>query len=257
MRQFARLFAAIDQTNSTNAKVVRMSEYFRTVPPAVAAWAVFFLTGRLLKRLVPHASISRWTMTATGLEEWMLLECYSVVGDGAETAALVLDQLVPREVAERRGDDNLVEWVEERILPLRHLDPDQQQAAVLAWVRELDRWERLVLFKLLTGELRLGVSHTLVVRALAQASGLPATTIAARLMGDWTPTAPWFERVMTPGTTDDDRSRPYPFYLATPLEGSESVDVCRSGRSSGSGTAFARSWSNVVDDFISGRAARN
>ena len=32
----------------------------------------------------------------------------------------------------------------------------------------LDRSERLVLLKLLTGELRLGVSQTLVVRALAQ-----------------------------------------------------------------------------------------
>ena len=46
-----------------------------------------------------------------------------------------------------------------------------------------------MLLKLLTGELRVGVSQTLVVRALAQAAALPATTIAARLMGDWTPTA--------------------------------------------------------------------
>ncbi|MGH9176410.1 MAG: hypothetical protein ACRD1H_18720, partial [Vicinamibacterales bacterium] len=87
-----------------------------------------------------------------------------------------------------------------------------------SWVRELDRWQRLVLFKLLTGELRLGVSQTLVVRALAQASQLPAATMAARLMGDWTPAAAWFDALMTPGVRDDDLSRPYPFYLASPIE---------------------------------------
>ncbi|HEX4913056.1 MAG TPA: cisplatin damage response ATP-dependent DNA ligase, partial [Vicinamibacterales bacterium] len=65
----------------------------------------------------------------------------------------------------------------------------------------------------------LGVSQTLVVRAVAQAASLPATTIAARLMGEWTPTASWFERLIAPEVTDDDRSRPFPFCLASPLEG--------------------------------------
>ena len=78
-----------EPTRTTNAKVEAMREYFRAAPPADAAWAVFFLTGRRLKRLVPHAAISTWTMAATGLEEWMLLECYSIVGDGAETAAAI------------------------------------------------------------------------------------------------------------------------------------------------------------------------
>jgi DNA ligase-1 len=223
MRRFARLFAAIDQTNSTNAKVEVMREYFLAAPPADAAWAVFFLTGRRLKRLVPHAAISAWTMTAVGLEEWLFLECYSVVGDGAETAALVLDQLVTKREQNTDGE-SLAEWVEERILPLRQMESEEQQDTVLSWVSDLDRWERLVLFKLLTGELRLGVSQTLVVRALAQASRLPATTVAARLMGDWTPGPIWFERLITPDTTDEDRSRPFPFYLATPLEGGETAN---------------------------------
>jgi len=93
VREFANLYDAIDSTTSTNAKVAAMVEYFAEAPGADAAWAVFFLTGRRLKRLVPHASIGEWTLAATGLEDWMLGECYSVVGDGAETAALLLDVL--------------------------------------------------------------------------------------------------------------------------------------------------------------------
>ena len=219
MNRFASLFASLDQTNSTNAKVEAMVEYFRTVPPADAAWATFFLTGRRIKRLVPYTAVSRWTMSATGVSEWLLMECYSVVGDGAETASLILDQLDPVPETDGSGPISLSDWVEQRILPLRQMDPDDQEATVIEWIRPLDRWQRLVLFKLLTGELRLGVSHTLVVRALAEVSDVAPTTMAARLMGEWMPSATWFESVMSPGVTDDDLSKPYPFCLASPFEG--------------------------------------
>ena len=219
MMRFAALFAAIDQTTSTNAKVEAMSSYFASAAPEDAAWAVFFLTGRRLKRLIPGAAIREWTMAATGIEAWLLEECYAVVGDGAETSALVLDQLPSTQAPLL----SLSQWVEHRILPLRNIDPHLQQFQVLTWVRELDRWQRLVLLKLLTGELRLGVSQTLVVRALAGTANLPATTMAARLMGDWTPTASWYRSLLTAGVTDDDLSRPYPFFLAAPIEQTQDV----------------------------------
>lgn len=215
MRRFAALYDAIDGTTSTNAKVAAMTEYFASAPPADAAWAVFFLTGRRLKRLLPYASIWEWTQSATGMDHWLLEECYGVVGDGAEVAALVLDQL-PSEAAE---DLPLSAWVEQRILRLRGMDPTTQEAEVTAWWQTLDRLQRFILLKLLTGELRVGVSQTLVVRALARAADLPVTTTAARLMGEWTPTAEWFEALQSHERTEDDRSRPYPFCLASPLEG--------------------------------------
>ena len=220
MQRFAALYDEIDSTTSTNAKVAAMARYLAEAPRADAAWAVFFLTGRRLKRLVPHASIADWTMAATGVEDWLLGECYSVVGDGAETAALLMDLVGTREGA--HGDQpglSLAQWVETRIMPLRELDPDQQRRQVLGWCAELRRLERFILFKLLTGEFRVGVSQTLVVRAIAQAAALEPAIVAARLMGDWTPTADWFDRVLSPEHTDDDRSRPYPFALASPLDG--------------------------------------
>jgi len=214
MRRFAALYDAIDSTTSTNAKVAAMAAYFSEAPPADAAWAVFFLTGRRLKRLVPYAAINDWTLAATGLDQWLLAECYSVVGDGAETVALVLDQVV----VETREDVPLADWVEQRILPLRGMDPAAQQARVSPWWGQLDRSQRFMLLKILTGELRVGVSQTLVVRALAQAAQRPPTTVAARLMGDWAPTGEWFTSLLSPEHTDEDRSRPYPFFLASPLE---------------------------------------
>jgi DNA ligase-1 len=245
MTRFAELFAALDGTTSTNVKVEAMVRYLAAAPPADAAWAVFFLTGRRLKRLLPYRAISEWTLALAGIEEWLLGECYAVVGDGAETATLILDRL-PCTPAEPLG---LAPWVETRILPLRTATPDAQRRAVVGWVGELGHWERFTLFKLLTGELRLGVSQTLVVRALGQVAALPPTSIAARLMGEWTPSAEWYRGLVDAGVTDADRSRPYPFCLASPIDNAvadaaaiEAVaGAAAPGWPSGSGTASAPS----------------
>jgi DNA ligase-1 len=225
MERFARLFDAIDSTTSTNAKVAAMARYFAEAPPADAAWAAFFLTGRRLKRLVPYAAIHDWTLAATGLPPWLLEESYAVVGDGAETAALVLDQL-PRDTPHAEDTAEglpLSRWVEDRILTLRGLDPDAQRERVTRWWRPLDRLQRFVFLKMITGELRVGVSQTLVVRGLAEASGLPVATVAARLMGDWSPTPDWFTSVVAHEPREADESRPYPFFLASPIAGDPSV----------------------------------
>jgi len=39
------------------------------------------------------------------------------------------------------------------------------------------------------------------------------------VMGDWTPSAEWFERVIAAESGEADPSQPYPFFLASPLEG--------------------------------------
>ena len=159
MKAFAALYDAIDRTTSTNAKVAAMARYFETAlsagqtpcatgdPRADAAWTVFFLTGRRLKRLIPAASIREWTLAATGLDGWLLEECYAVVGDGAETAALILEQISTEDQMSVRATDEvpLTEWVEARILPLKSADPATQQARVTEWWRTLDRQQRFVL----------------------------------------------------------------------------------------------------------------
>jgi DNA ligase-1 len=72
--------------------------------------------------------------------------------------------------------------------------------------------------KLLTGEFRVGVSHTLVVRAVAQLAGLPTAIVEHRLMGNWEASADAFASLVAPESPADDPSRPYPFCLASPFE---------------------------------------
>jgi DNA ligase-1 len=89
---------------------------------------------------------------------------------------------------------------------------------VRAW-RELGRLERYVWNKLITGSFRVGASVRLVERALSSASGLAEGVVAHRLMGAWDPTPEFYLRLLGPDTRDADASRPYPFFLAYPLEG--------------------------------------
>jgi DNA ligase-1 len=230
MKRFAALYQRLDGTTSTNAKVAAMVDYFQDVEAAVeashpgpradGAWAVHFLSGGKLKRLVGTGPLRLWAREEAGLPEWLFDESYHSVGDLAETVSLVLDAAgrTRPEGEESAEDLPLARWVEERLLPLKKLDEDEQRRRVTSWWRELDRREVFLLAKLLTGALRVGVSRGLVERALAEASGLPKPAIAHRLMGRWTPSAHSFAALLAPEDGSEDESRPYPFYLASPLD---------------------------------------
>lgn len=213
MKAFADLYAALDETTRTAEKTAAMARYFAAAPPADAAWAVYFLSGRKPRQAVPSKRLRLWARELAGVPEWLFDDCYHHVGDVAETIALLLP---PAAAASVRP---LADWVENRLLPLRAMDePDQRAAAVAAW-GELDERQRFVWNKLITGEFRVGVSQLLVVRALAQVSGLPTDTVSHRLMGAWEPTPAFYAALVAPDSGDADVSRPYPFFLAHPLEG--------------------------------------
>ena len=245
MKRFAQLYDAIDRTTSTNGKVAALAAYLAVAPPADAAWALFFLTGRRLKRHLATRLMHEWTLELTGLPEWLVQESYSIVGDFAEAIALLLegrirpmspadirrappddidhrlpfDEPAPAFIDDRVEDVSLATWIEERILPLRDLDDEEKRVRVLTWWSRLPRNELFLLNKLLTGEFRVGVSHTLVVRAVAQIAALPTAAVEHRLMGNWEPSAEAFVSLIAPDDPAGDPSRPYPFCLASPLEG--------------------------------------
>ncbi len=221
MRDFARLFDAIDQTTSTSGKVAALVAYFHDAPTHDAAWAASFLLGRRPKRLVRAPDVRRWAAAAADIPDWLFEECYAQVGDLAETIALLIPDPDPDSGAVDAGDEttqaSLSWWVERQLLPLAGMTPDNQRAALMnAWAR-LGGTARFVFNKLITGAFRVGVSDGLVVRALAQVSGISAETIAHRLMGQWEPSAAWYVQLIGTETTDADWSRPYPFLLAYPL----------------------------------------
>ena len=113
MRRFSDLYEALDSTSSTRAKVEAMARYFRDVPPEDAAWAVFFLTGQRLKRLISGRMLREWALRYTGLPEWLVGDAHAATGDSAETVTLLVHECV----AAVSDPLPLHRWLEERILP--------------------------------------------------------------------------------------------------------------------------------------------
>ncbi len=212
MRRFVALFETLDATTATNAKVEALRSYFAAAPPADAAWAVYFLTGRRLKHLIGPVRLKRWLIEQTGLPAWLVDASHQHVGDLAETIALLqADPAAPV------PPQSLAEWVEGRLLPLAAQAEADQAIQLTAWWQTLPPTACLLVNKLLTGALRVGVSQTLVERALAEVAGLPRPVIAHRLMGDWQPDSDFYRVLLDPDATTADQARPYPFFLCHPL----------------------------------------
>ncbi|MGA9434614.1 MAG: ATP-dependent DNA ligase [Roseobacter sp.] len=212
MKEFAHLFNAVDQSTKTTVKTNALAEYFTAAPEQDRLWTIALFSGKRPKRAVTTTKLREWAAEMAGIPLWLFEESYPVVGDLAETIALVL----PDTASET--DHGLSYWIEN----LRRLS-DQDEAARKAFVasawQQLGGAERFVFNKLITGGFRMGVSQKLMTRALAKATGQAETELAHRLMGNWTPEETSWHQLILADDPMADASRPYPFYLSYGLDG--------------------------------------
>ncbi|WEF33367.1 ATP-dependent DNA ligase [Pseudoduganella chitinolytica] len=219
MREFARLYAELDETTATNRKLDALQAYFSSAAPENAAWAVYFLAGGKPRQAVPVKLLRQYATEYAGLDDWLFDECYDAVGDLAETIAHILPE------PKTRSDVGLAEWIEQRIAPLRGAAPETIRQALFDYWDELETRERFLLMKLIGGGFRVGVSKLLVTRALSAIAAVDSKLIAQRLMG-WTdgsvrPTAQGFLQLIAAQSDQEHAMRggqPYPFFLAHQLQ---------------------------------------
>lgn len=219
MKAFAELYSRLDATTSSNAKLAAMRDYFAKVPPQDAAWAVYFLSGGRPRQLVPTKLLREQAMTLGKLPEWLFEESYQAVGDLAETLALLLPE------AEHDSDEGLAVWMEDKLLPLRGLPPEELAERLPTFWSQLDRVSLMVCIKLITGSFRVGVSKLLVTRALAAMADIDSKRVAQRLVGytdlSHRPSAEGFLKLIAAESDDEHAQRggqPYPFFLAHALQ---------------------------------------
>ena len=211
MKAFARLFTDLDQTNKTNAKVAILKSYFSEASDQDKLWTLALFTHRRPKRQVNTTLLKTWAVEMANMPEWLFQESYDVVGDLAETIALLLP---PPSASHESG---LSEWIDQ-LIAMKDMEEEDKKAFIHKTWNQLDRAERLVFNKLLTGGFRIGVSQNLIVRALAEAFDIDKSVLAHRITGSWTPLTTSFQALILDEGDHDDDSKPYPFYLAHPLE---------------------------------------
>lgn len=108
------------------------------------------------------------------------------------------------------------------------------------------------------GSFRIGVSQTLVVRAIAEVTGKEPAYIFHRMMGHWDSFTISYDELIHAENAGEELSKPYPFYLAYAIEGElENLGTPEEWQVDGNGTASARRLFYAMENCLSGRAEKS
>jgi DNA ligase 1 len=212
MKQFTQLFLQLDRTNKTNEKVELLKSYFLSAPEEDKLWALALFTGRRPPSTIKSAQLQMWALEQANIPEWLYRESYNSVGDMAETISLLL----PVQIS--TSNKTLSEWFH-ALAALKKANDEQKKEFILTAWKQFSPHELFVFNKLMMGSFRIGVSQTLVVRAVSEAVQQEAAVITHRIMGDWDPFKTTFNELIQAENVNDQYSKPYPFYLAYAIEG--------------------------------------
>lgn len=212
MKNFAQLIKVLDSSNKTNVKVDALTMYFKNASPEDKVWTIAILSHRRPPRPVNTTLLRNWANELANIPLWLFEESYHIVGDLAETIALIIP------TTKEHSDKSLTEYLQEIIALKKKSDPEKKQYLQENWLA-LNYYERFVFTKLITGSLRIGVSQKLMTRALSKAEDVDEDALAYKLMGNWDPNTITFQELILDEQSSDYLSKPYPFYLAYPIEG--------------------------------------
>ncbi|RVU01761.1 ATP-dependent DNA ligase [Mucilaginibacter limnophilus] len=211
MKNFANLFLSLDETNKTNEKVRILKDYFNCVPDSDKMQMLALFTGRRPKRPINATLVRNWAIEMSNIPPWLFEESYHVVGDLAETMSLLMPE------STGGSSKTLSEWVAEINEIATKTEEERKLWLTESWMM-LDRQERFVFNKILTGSFRVGVSQNLVIKALSDVTGIEPATLTHRVMGSWMPETYSYTQLIEARGAADDISRPYPFFLAYPIQ---------------------------------------
>jgi len=211
MKQFAQLIKTLDGTNKTNVKVQALSNYFLEATDKDKVWTIAILSHRRPPRPVNTTLLRTWAAELSNIPAWLFEESYHIVGDLAETIALVVPS------SEKGSKKSLTTFLQEMIALKPKSEPEKKEYLFQNW-SVLDYYERFVFTKLITGGFRIGVSQKLMTRALSKATGIEEDILAYKLMGNWDPNHISFHDLVLEEKESDYLSKPYPFYLAYAVE---------------------------------------
>ncbi|KAA9040759.1 ATP-dependent DNA ligase [Ginsengibacter hankyongi] len=210
---FAQLVTELSSSTKTNDKLQSLVDYFATAPDADKVWVIAIFSGRRPRRAVNSRLMREWCAEITNYPSWLFDECYHSVGDLAETLALLLP-----ETKEQDQINKSLSYYLETFISIEKQDEAIRKKFIVDSWNQMNRDERFVFNKLITGSFRIGVSQKTIVNALAKIVDLSSSVIAHRISGNWDPSTTSFNDLLSESASITDFSKPYPFYLAYALE---------------------------------------
>lgn len=216
MKKMLELLKNLDQTTSTLKKVESLKNYFKSVPPEDACWGLYIISGEKIPTKIQRNVVQGAFIEFIGMPEWLFKESYYHTGDSSEAMALLRGPL-----KDPKDPPQLHKFIEEELLNLKKLDPEEQKKKFFSWWSSYDEQTLFLIHKCFTGGLRMGVSKNLLIQAMAQVAGVDKETMSFRLMGDFQPTPQYYNHLLVQDVTIEQVSKPYPFFLASQVENPE------------------------------------
>ncbi|MDQ2721391.1 MAG: ATP-dependent DNA ligase, partial [Bacteroidota bacterium] len=213
LQLFAQLINELNSSTKTNDKLQSLINYFAVAPDDDKVWVIAIFSGRRPRRAVNSRLMRDWCGTITGLPDWLFDECYHTVGDLAETLALLLP-----ETKNTDKENKSLSYYLEEFVSLEKQDESIKEKFIIDNWEQMNRDERFVFNKLITGSFRIGISQKMIVNALAKIVNISSSVIAHRISGNWDPSTTAFDELLSQSASVSDYSKPYPFYLAYALD---------------------------------------
>ena len=213
LQLFAELVTELSSSTKTNDKLQSLVDYFSTAVDADKVWVIALFSGRRPRRAVNSKLMREWCLEIIGIPDWLFGECHSTVGDFSETLALLLSEI---EIVDQQ-DENLSFYLEKFVRIEKEDESIKKNFIVESW-KQMNREEKFVFNKLITGSFRIGVSQKTIVNALAKVVQLSPSEIAHRISGNWDPSTTSFIELLNETASVTDFSKPYPFYLAYAID---------------------------------------
>jgi DNA ligase-1 len=181
MQAYAALLDRLVLTPGRNGKIRLLVDYFGAVPDPDRGYALAAITGDLSIASVKPAMLRG--LAIERLDEVLFGYSWDYVGDLAETIALVWPG---------KAEDGRVPHLHEVVEALHAASRLEGPRLVERWLDQLDASGRYALLKLVTGELRIGVTARLAKQALARFGGKEVIEIEEIWHGLHPPYGPLF-----------------------------------------------------------------
>ena len=159
MIRFAALLDRLAYEPRRNAKIALVADYLATTPDPDRGWGLAALTGSLVFQHAKPGIIR--TLVMERVDPVLFGYSWDYVGDLSETVALIWP-------APPHGATQPAPSLDEVVTRLATASKSDLPALLAAWLDRLDESGRFALIKLITGELRIGVSARLAKTALAR-----------------------------------------------------------------------------------------
>ena len=124
MKDFSLLIQRLDQLTKTSEKVKVLSDYFKTTPHKDVVWTIAIWSHRRPKRPVSTTALRAWAAELAGVDQWLFEDSYHIVGDLAETIALLTCK---KEATIHPSDESLSTIIED-LIALKTQSENQKKA---------------------------------------------------------------------------------------------------------------------------------